>query len=428
MRGNWLVPPSIFGRFTIFCAITRQIHLILSIWLTRELIDLSPAAFFVDQLSAGLPLLHTVASHCSVRPSRPVIFFYCHFPDLLLVRGRESFTKRLYRLPFDTLEEWSMEYADAVAVNSTFTKSIVADTWPRLAQKMPLHVVYPCIDTTAITRETGSTDNGNDSPLNDQVSIWKSHVIFLSINRFERKKDIGLAIRAFAELLLSDINYQIRPRHSSRLRLVIAGGYDLRVAENVEYHCELQNLAASLGLSHATAKTLPTALAVPDDIQVVFLPSVPSRVKDILLASACLLLYTPQNEHFGIVPLEAMLWRLPVLAVDSGGPRETVTAEVGWRKPAREKEWSNVMRSVLDMRERSNGKGGATLAAMGQRGRERVCKLFGREKMGERLTEVFMQLEMQVPKKNDGGRTFSFVIGTVAVLLAILISLTLKPF
>lgn len=36
------------------------------------------------------------------------------------------------------------------------------------------------------------------------------------------------------------------------------------------------------------------------------------------------MLYTPQHEHFGIVPLEAMAARRPVVAVNSGGPVESV--------------------------------------------------------------------------------------------------------
>ena len=32
----------------------------------------------------------------------------------------------------------------------------------------------------------------------------------------------------------------------------------------------------------------------------------------------------PQNEHFGIVPLEAMAAARPVIACNSGGPRESV--------------------------------------------------------------------------------------------------------
>src|SRR6187551_2897218 len=92
VRGN-----TFLSRFSIFCAILRQLHLILQISLTRELAGLRPSAFFVDQLSAGLPLLWLL------QPRVPV-FFYCHFPDLLLVRGRARWWKRLYRLPFDALE------------------------------------------------------------------------------------------------------------------------------------------------------------------------------------------------------------------------------------------------------------------------------------------------------------------------------------
>jgi glycosyltransferase involved in cell wall biosynthesis len=36
------------------------------------------------------------------------------------------------------------------------------------------------------------------------------------------------------------------------------------------------------------------------------------------------LLYTPDREHFGIVPLEAMGVGLPVIAMASGGPLESV--------------------------------------------------------------------------------------------------------
>lgn len=43
-----------------------------------------------------------------------------------------------------------------------------------------------------------------------------------------------------------------------------------------------------------------------------------------LLAAACAVIYTPANEHFGIVPLEAMASGRPVVACDSGGPMESV--------------------------------------------------------------------------------------------------------
>ena len=44
-----------------------------------------------------------------------------------------------------------------------------------------------------------------------------------------------------------------------------------------------------------------------------------------LMRNVChALLYTPSGEHFGIVPLEAMHCRLPVVAVNDAGPKESV--------------------------------------------------------------------------------------------------------
>ena len=50
------------------------------------------------------------------------------------------------------------------------------------------------------------------------------------------------------------------------------------------------------------------------------------EVKVGLLHRSECLLYTPSNEHFGITPLEAMYLGRPVIAVNSGGPLETVRA------------------------------------------------------------------------------------------------------
>lgn len=93
-----------------------------------------------------------------------------------------------------------------------------------------------------------------------------------------------------------------------KLYLIIAGGYDKRVEENVEYHQELIGIADELQVAE----------------KVFFLRSLSDVDKVSVLKHCSIVFYTPTNEHFGIVPLEAMYNEKPVLAHNSGGPRETV--------------------------------------------------------------------------------------------------------
>lgn len=352
VRGNSIVPSTIFGRFAILCAILRQVHLILQIAvLSNELKELNPTSFFVDQLSAGIPLLRILQPHVRV-------IFYCHFPDKLLAK-KGGILKTLYRGPFDWLESWSTGCSDTIVVNSNFTKGVFAAAFPSLKYRKP-GVVYPCVDT-------------RPNNVEEIVPLWENKKVLLSINRFEKKKDVALAIKAYAGLFTED---------RKGARLVIAGGYDPRVAENVSTYNELCELADNLKLKHATAKTVITAQRVPDDIAVLFLHSVPTAFKTTLLATSRLLVYTPLHEHFGIVPLEAMLAGTPVLAANEGGPTETVVdGKTGWlRDVTKVQDWTDVMRTAL-----GQGQSEQKLKEMGRAGKERVEALFSKEKMAETL-------------------------------------------
>jgi alpha-1,3/alpha-1,6-mannosyltransferase len=173
-------------------------------------------------------------------------------------------------------------------------------------------------------------------------------------------------------------------------------------------------LADTLGLKHATVKTIVTALAVPSDVQVIFFLSVPNPVKDKLLSSAKLLIYTPRNEHLGIGPLEAMHAGVPVLAANEGGPTETVVdGQTGWLRDVSEVEqWKEVMERVL------NGSvGDAALQKMGYQGRQRVRHLFSKEKMAARLDEEISALRT-APRPPVIG-----VYGVVAMILFVLLGI-----
>lgn len=197
----------------------------------------------------------------------------------------------------------------------------------------------------------------------------------------------------------------------SNLQLTyITGGYDSRIIENVEYHNELQDLATSLSLTHHTTSSLDTP---PPPTPILFLLSVPSPLKASLLSSARLLIYTPSNEHFGIVPLEAMLSATPVLAANTGGPVETVLdGETGWlRSPDDVSGWTTVVSRSLQLSDNQIG-------AMGRKGRDRVKRMFGREKMADRLEatmDEIVELKRPPPLMNAVlnflGITLVFVLG-----------------
>lgn len=92
------------------------------------------------------------------------------------------------------------------------------------------------------------------------------------------------------------------------ISIVPTGGYDERVVENKEHYLELRTLAEQLGIAD----------------KITFLRSFTDTEKISLLSVCTALIYTPSNEHFGICPLEAMYMERPVIAVNSGGPLETV--------------------------------------------------------------------------------------------------------
>ncbi|KAE8154935.1 glycosyltransferase family 4 protein [Aspergillus avenaceus] len=375
VRGNTVFPAHIFGRFHVLMAILRQLHLTISVLGEvgstssngRDKNEIGDDIFIIDQVPACVPFLKTFGRQSASQR----ILFYCHFPDQLLARRNEGgsvlrLAKLLYRYPFDWYEGWSMSASDKVVANSRFTRGVVSEVFgsERLGD---VSVVYPCVDTDAKQSESSTVTDGGEQ-------LWGGKKILLSINRFEKKKDMGLAIRAY---------YGLGKEKRKGTRLVIAGGYDNRVSENVQYHQELDELATALGLQTATSKTVISALSVPDSIDVLFLLSVPSAFRDTLLVQSKLLLYTPINEHFGIVPVEAMRAGIPVLASNTGGPLETVVeGETGWLRDAKDPAaWTAVMDKILYNMDETE------LHRMSETAKQRVEQKFSLTAMGTTLEE-----------------------------------------
>ena len=167
---------------------------------------------------------------------------------------------KAYRCILDFVEEVTTSFASVTFVNSKYTQDVYKKHFPLIQKccrgRTP-SILYPAIDFKMFDKENKA----------DLKSLFgyepkPTETIITSLNRYERKKDIPLALKAVAGL-------------NEKATLVVAGGYDERVIENVEHHLELVNLAKRLG------------------INVVFLRSISSEAKVALLKRTNILLYTP---------------------------------------------------------------------------------------------------------------------------------------
>ncbi|XP_013385488.1 alpha-1,3/1,6-mannosyltransferase ALG2-like [Lingula anatina] len=338
--GDWL-PRHVFGRCAALCAYIRMIYAAIYLVFFS---DINPDIIFCDQISACIPFL---------RISRVKIIFYCHFPDLLLTQ-RQNMFKRLYRWPIDWLEEWTTGMAHCILVNSKFTAGVFKDTFKTLGHINP-EVLYPIPNLSTLGKPVDPLPKSHCPPK-------ETKTLFLSINRYERKKNLGLAIEGLAKLKESIPLYGIH--------LIMAGGYDERVTENKEHYLELKELAEKLGVQ----------------THVSFIRSFSDSEKRSLLSNATSLIYTPDKEHFGIVPVEAMFMQCPVIAVRSGGPVETVDDKVtGFLCDPTPQSFSE---SMLYFVKNPNAK-----EEMGRAGKLRVIEKFSFQAFSRQLNNLIMELK-----------------------------------
>jgi len=357
--GRW-IPPNILGVATALMSTIRMLYLTYKV--TQLQRHKNAEVVVVDVLPTSIPLLLNWMSTAGV-------LFYCHFPDKLLLRNnRGGIINKLYRKLLDTVEESTMGLADILVVNSKFTLSQVEEHFPILfsrrnkrqkleqqqheIQLQPIKVLYPALDTSNMV-QANNREKTKLSPI-------------VSLNRFERKKNIGLLIRAYAYMMeqikggsRKDSNSNNDSSNVSEKDnllmlppLVIAGGYDIQNIENVEYRGELGALAKELG--------------VPVDFRL----DISDVERATLFQTALCVVYTPDKEHFGIVPLEAGYAGTPCLAVNSGGPIETVRDDAtGFLREPTPEAFADALFILIDDPQKAT--------RMGQAGRIHVETTFG---------------------------------------------------
>ncbi|KAG4960724.1 hypothetical protein JHK87_037357 [Glycine soja] len=371
--GSFL-PRHIFYHLHALCAYLRCLFVafcVLFMWHSFDVI-------LADQVSVVIPIL-------KIKRSTKVVF-YCHFPDLLLAQ-HSTFIRRMYRKPIDYAEEITTGIADLILVNSKFTASTFANTFKYLdAKGIRPAVLYPAVNVDQF----------------NEPSSFKLN--FLSINRFERKKNIQLAISAFAMLNSPEGVLKHKDITNASLTIVGAsywslglccsaesaqscslcvnylvwlcgaiisqtGGFDKRLKENVEYLEELKDLAEKEGVSN----------------NIKFITSCSTAERNELLSECLCVLYTPKDEHFGIVPLEAMAAYKPVIACNSGGPVESIKNGVtGFLCDPTPLEFSLAMAKLIsDPQEADN---------MGREARRHVVESFSTKSFGQHLNRYLVDI------------------------------------
>jgi glycosyltransferase involved in cell wall biosynthesis len=212
----------------------------------------------------------------------------------------------------------------------------------RLFPAGPLEVLHPGVDLEWFSDNEGKRED-----------------FFLVAGRIKWWKNIELAIAALSEAC----------RRGEATSMVIAGTVD---PAGEDYLRSLQ----------AKAEGLPVRFELE-----------PSQERLRELYRTCRALVFPTlNEDFGMVPLEAMACGAPVIAVDAGGPRESVLAgETGWLVPPTPETFADAMSEAS-----SNGRAEKMRGAARRRAEE-----FSWERFVARVDDVMDEVVGRGVAKTD---------------------------
>ncbi|KAE9621602.1 putative hexosyltransferase [Lupinus albus] len=146
-------------------------------------------------------------------------------------------------------------------------------------------------------------------------------------------------------------------------------GFDKRLKENVEYLEELKDLAEKEGVSN----------------KIRFVVSCSTAERNALLSECLCVLYTPKDEHFGIVPLEAMAAYKPVIACNSGGPVDSIKNGVtGFLCNPTPQDFSLAMTRFIEDPQFAE--------TMGREARKHVVESFSTKTFGQHLNRYILDI------------------------------------
>jgi glycosyltransferase involved in cell wall biosynthesis len=119
------------------------------------------------------------------------------------------------------------------------------------------------------------------------------------------------------------------------------------------------------------------------DIYVVPNPS--DHVLKKFYSNSTAVLYSPVNEDYGLVPLEAMASRKPIIAVNEGGPKETIDEGKTGLLVNSEAEMGNAMKQIAE--------NPSFAKELGRNGRERIEKYYSWELFFKKFDKVLRKVK-----------------------------------
>ena len=244
--------------------------------------------------------------------------------------------------------KWGVRNADAVFSISSF----VTDSVAKLGRSRDsIHTVLNCIDASGWDPDT------DGSAVRRELNIPNDALVLTSVSRLFAEKGQTQLVQAFAAARAEVPN----------LKLLIVGADELWIHGH-SYTEELKALARELG--------------VGDDV---IFPGLRSDIPQIMAASD---LFTMPSfeEPFGLVFLEAMAMKKPVIAVANGGTPEVVEdgrsglLSPAWDVPALTR---NILTLLRDP---------ALRARMGEYGRKQVLERFNAPRMARDAGDAYEKI------------------------------------
>ena len=268
---------------------------------------------------------------------------YCHTPlKILYDDATRSALREQSRRKYAALRTLAPAFAatdramwrryDHVFANSAETRRRIGVA--RLRDTDDVEVLLPGVDTDRIA-----------------AGVARREQRFVLAGRIMWQKNVELAVDAVRRLHDRGVDAPV----------VVAGAVD---EKSQPYLAELRRRATGLPVEFRPG---------PTDAELVE-----------LYRTSTAALFTARNEDFGIVPLEAMAAGTPVLAVDNGGPKETVLDGVtGWLLPPTADAFAQRMHEVLT--------GPEAVGAMRPAARSRA-EAFGWQRLADRVDDVMAGL------------------------------------